>query len=156
MVSASVITPFFGAYEVEATARASDALGLVVNASYLSLANDDWKTRTGTVGAGVNYYLRGSALRRWYVEVIGELMFSSWRHQPSGGVAPLVLGYSGIALVGYKFVWDRGPVLDVGAGIVALRFPSARLELAGGGVSSGAFTRVYPAVKVNVGWALGR
>jgi hypothetical protein len=81
------------------------------------------------------------------------LMVSSWRHAPSGGVAPIVLGSTGIAIVGYKFVWDRGPVIDVGAGLVALHFPSAHVDLAGGAVSSEPFTRLYPAVKLNVGWA---
>jgi len=131
----------------------SNALGLVFNTSYLSLANGDWKTRAGTVGAGVNYYFLGSALRRWYVEAIGELVVSSWRHEPSGEVAPIGLGYIGIALVGYKFVWDRGPVLDLGAGVVALHFRSAQVDLAGGAVSSAPFTTLYPAVKLNVGWA---
>jgi hypothetical protein len=153
LVTASLITPFFDAYEAEAAVRVSNAFGLVFNTSYLTLVNDDWKTRTGTVGAGVNYYFLGSALRGWYVEAIGELMFSSWRHEPSGEVAPLGLGYTGIAGVGYKVVWDRGPVLDVGAGVVVFHLPRAQVELARGAVSSEAFTRIYPGVKVNVGWA---
>ena len=153
-VTASLIAPFFSAYEAEATVRVSNSFGLLFNTSYLTLANDDWKTRTGTVGAGIDYYFLGSALRRWYVEAIGELMVSSWRHEPSGEVAPLVLGYTGLALVGYKFVWDRGPVLDVAAGVVALHFPSAQVDLVGGAVSSQPFIRVYPAVELNVGWAL--
>lgn len=153
IVTASLVTPFFGAYEAEATVRVSNAFAVVVNTSYLTLANDGWKTRTGTVGAGVNYYLRGNALRRWYLEAIGELMFSSWRHEASGKVAPLGLGYTGIAVGGYKFVWDRGPVLDVGAGVVVFHLPSAQVEVVGATASSAAFTRVYPAVKVNVGWA---
>ena len=92
MLTASLVTPFFDAYEAEAAVRVSNAFGVVFNTSYLSLANDGWKTKTGTVGAGVNYYLLGSALRRWYLEAIGELVFSSWRHEPSGKVAPIVLG----------------------------------------------------------------
>ena len=152
IVTASLISPFFGAYEAEAAVPVSNALGLVFNTSYLSLANGDWKARAGTVGAGVDYFL-GSALRRWYVEAIGELMVSSWRHEPSGEVAPIVLGYTGIAVIGYKFVWDRGPVLDLGAGVVALHFPSARVDPVGGAVSSQPFTRLYPAAKINVGWA---
>jgi hypothetical protein len=80
-------------------------------------------------------------------------MFSSWRHGPSGEVAPIVLGYTGIATMGYELVCNRGPVLDLAAGVVALHFPSARVPLAGGSLSSEAFTKVYPAVKVNVGWA---
>ena len=152
-VTASLLTPFFGAYELEAKVRASNAFGVVLNASYLSLENDDWKTRTGTVGAGVNYFFQADALRRWYVEAIGELMFSSFRHEPSGHVAPVVLGYSGIAGVGYLFVCDRGPVFDLGAGVVALHFPSAHVASGAGSVTSQAFTKLYPGVKVNVGWS---
>jgi hypothetical protein len=152
-LTTSLITPFFGAYEAEATVRASDAFGILFNTSYLSLSNDDWKTKTGTVGAGVNYHFLGGALRAWYVEAVGELVFSSWRHEPSREVAPIVLGYSGIALVGYRFVCDRGLVLDAGAGVVVLRFPSARVVLGDGALSSEAFTRLYPAIKLNVGWA---
>lgn len=152
-VTASLVTPFFGAYEAEAKIRASESFALLVNSSYLTLEHDDWETKTGTVGAGLNYYFARSALRGWYVDAVAELMFSSWRHEPSSEVAPLVLGYTGIAGVGYQFVCDAGPVLDLAAGVVALHFPSAHIEQADGTLSSGAFTNVYPAVKVNVGWA---
>jgi hypothetical protein len=151
-VTTSLVTPFFGAYELEATILASNTFGLLFNTSYLSLSNGDWKTSTGTLGAGVNYYFLGSALRGWYVEAVGELMVSSWRHQPSREVAPIVLGYTGIAVLGYQLAWDCGFVLDVGAGLVALHFPSAQVELAGSAVASGALTRLYPAIKLNVGW----
>ena len=153
-LTTSLVTPFFSAYEVEAALRASHALGVVVNASYVSLAsNDSWKAKIGTVGAGVNYYFLGTALRRWYVQGITELMFASWRHEPSGEVAPLVLGCTGVFVAGYQFVWDAGPVLDVGAGLVVFHSPSAHVDFSGGSASSGAFDRLYPAVKVNVGWA---
>jgi hypothetical protein len=152
-VTTSLVTPFFGAYYLETKVRASNAFGVLLNTSYLSLENGDWKSKAGTVGAGVDYYFQGDALRRWYVEAIGELWFSSWRHEPSGEVAPIVLGYAGLALVGYQFVFDLGPVLDLGAGVVAFHSPSAHVELAGASVSSEAFTRLYPAVKLNVGWA---
>jgi hypothetical protein len=151
-VTTSLTAPFFGAYEVEATLRASSTVGVLVNGSYLTLTNGDWRMKGGTVGAGINYYPWGSALRRWYVEAVGELMLASWRHEPSRAVAPVHLGYSGIALVGYQFVWDRGPVLDVGAGAVVLHLPGAQVDVADGAASSAAFTRVYPAVKINVGW----
>ena len=81
------------------------------------------------------------------------MWLSSWRHEPSGEVAPLGLGYAGIALVGYQFVFDRGPVVDLGAGVVAFHLPSAHVDAGGGSVSSEALTSVYPAAKVNVGWA---
>jgi len=152
-VTASLITPIFGAYYLEAKVRASNAFDLLINVSYLSLENDDWKTKTGTVGAGASYHFQGDTLRRWYVEANSELMFSSWRHEPSGEVSSIVLGYSGTALVGYRFVWEIGPVLDLGAGVVAIHFPIASVATGGGPVSLEAFTRTYPAVKVNVGWA---
>lgn len=152
-VTASLVTPFFGAYEAEAKIRMSDSFALLVNTSYLALEHDDWETKTGTVGAGLNYFFARRALRGWYVDAVAELMFSSWRHEPSSEVAPIVLGYTGIAGVGYQFVCDAGPVLDLAAGVVALHFPSAHIEQADGTLSSGAFTNVYPAVKVNVGWA---
>lgn len=152
-VTASLLTPFFSAYEMEAKIRASNSVGLVVNTSYLTYENHDWKTKTGTVGAGVNYFFQHDALRRWYVEAIGELMFSSWRHEPSKQVAPVALGYTGLAFVGYMFVWSRGPVLDLGAGVVAFHLPSAHITSSAGSLSSEAFTKLYPSVKINVGWA---
>jgi hypothetical protein len=59
-----------------------------------------------------------------------------------------------IALIGYRYVFPFGLLLDAGAGGVAIHFPSARVALADGGfAASQAFTNVYPAVKLNVGWA---
>ena len=95
----------------------------------------------------------GDALRGWYVEGIGELWCSSWRHEASGELAPVVVGYAGIVLAGYEFVFDAGPVIDLGAGVVAFHAPSARIELDGDALTSRALTRVYPAPKVDVGWA---
>ena len=112
-LTTNLVTPFFGAYLLEGTARLSGSWGLLASASYLSLEN-----------------------------------------QPSGQVAPLVIGSTAIALVGYRYIWPRGPVLDVGVGVVAIHFPGARVELANGGsASSAAFTNVYPALKLNLGWA---
>jgi hypothetical protein len=152
-VTTSLVTPFFNALYVEANVRASNKIGVLINASYLTLENNDWKTKTGTVGAGVTYHLQGDALRRWYVEADGELWFSSWRHEPSGEVSSVVLGLGAIAVVGYRVVWELGPVLDLGVGVVGVHLPSARVATSAGPISSDAFTRVYPAVKVNVGWA---
>lgn len=152
-VSASALTPFFGAYELEARARASGAFAILVNTSYLRLEHGDWTTNTATVGAGLTYFFERKALRGWYAEAIGELMFSSWRYDPSHRTASLVLGYSGIAAVGYQIVWDAGPVLDLAGGVVALHFPGARVSNDGASRSFDAFTNVYPAAKVNVGWA---
>ena len=152
-LATSLVTPFFSAYYLEGKVAASRSVAVVLNTSYLTLENDDWKDRAGTIGAGVDYFFQGDALRRWYVEAIGEVWFSSWRHEPSGGVAPLGLGYAGIALVGYQFVFDRGPVVDLGAGVVAFHLPSARVEVDGDYFSSEALTKLYPAAKINVGWA---
>jgi hypothetical protein len=44
-------------------------------------------------------------------------------------------------------------VLDLAAGIVALRFSGARVDTPSGSATLNAFTEVYPALKVNVGWA---
>jgi hypothetical protein len=152
-ITTSLVTPFFDAYYLALEARAANHLALVFNASYLLLENQEWKARTATVGAGADYYFGDDALRGWYVEAIGELWLSSWRHEPSAERAPLVLGYAGIALAGYQFVFDAGPVLDLGAGVVAFHAPSARVGLDGGAVASDALTRVYPAAKLEVGWA---
>jgi len=152
-LATSLVTPFFSAYYLEGKVVASSSVAVVLNTSYLTLENDDWKDRAATIGAGVDYFFQGHAPRRWYVEAIGEVWFSSWRHEPSGGVAPLALGYAGIALVGYQFVFDRGPVVDLGAGVVAFHQPSARVEVDGASFSSEALTKLYPAAKVNVGWA---
>ena len=152
-LTTSLVTPFFSAYYLEGKLRATGKLALVLNASFLTLERDDWQTRTGTVGVGVDYFFQGHALRGWYVEGIGELWFSSWRHEPSNQRAPLVLGYAGVAVVGYQIVFDFGPVLDLGAGAVAFHTPPAHVELASGSVSSGALTQFYPAVKLDVGWA---
>jgi hypothetical protein len=152
-LTTSLVTPFFGAYEVAANLRLTDHWGLLVNASTLVLDNDDWHTNTRTVGAGVTYSWSGTSLRGWYSNVVGEAMFSSWSHEPSGQKAPLVFGYTAIAITGYRFIWDLGPVVDVGLGAVALRFPSASISVDGETLRSKALTKVYPAVKVSVGWA---
>ncbi|MEP7053488.1 MAG: hypothetical protein ABJB12_24200 [Pseudomonadota bacterium] len=74
--------------------------------------------------------------------------------RPSRQVAPLAIGYTAMGVVGYRYIFCSGLVLDGGAGVVAIHFPRARVELAGGAsASSQAFTNLYPAVKVNVGWA---
>lgn len=156
-LSTSLVTPFFGSYVLEGTVRVSESFGVLMNASYLSMENPEdgrWTTRTGTVGFGLDYYFPHEALRRVYLEAIGEVLFSSWRYRSSDDVAPIVRGYSGIALAGYRFICKRGAMLDLGAGVVALHFPSAQLQLDGGdSLSSAAFTNVYPAVKLHVGWA---
>jgi hypothetical protein len=152
-IATSLITPFFGAYYLEGKVRASRSWALVLNTSYLTMDNGAWKVRAGTVGAGVEYFFQGDALRRWYVEAIGELWLTSSRHAPSGETAPFGVGTAGIALVGYQLVFDRGPVIDLGVGVVAFHVPGARVELAGGPASSEALTAVYPAAKIIVGWA---
>ena len=87
-LTTSLVTPFFNAYYLDGKFRASSHFALVINASYLRLDNQDWKTKTGTVGAGACYFFGGDALRRWYVEGIGEAWLSSWRYERSGGSAP--------------------------------------------------------------------
>lgn len=153
-LTTSLVTPFFGAYELAANLRLTNHWGLLVNASTLVLDNSDWHTNTRTVGAGVTYCWSGTSLRGWYSNLVGEAMFSSWTHEPSGQNAPLVFGYTAIAITGYRFIWDLGPVVDVGLGAVALRFPSASVSDDGETFRSKALTKVYPAVKVSVGWAL--
>ncbi|HEY0714993.1 MAG TPA: hypothetical protein VGF45_20095 [Polyangia bacterium] len=155
-ICTSLITPFFGAYYLEGKFRASDSFAAIVNTSFLTLENDDWKNRAGTVGAGLEYFFQGDAFRRWYVEAIGEVWLSSWRHEPSGEVAPVGLGYAGIALVGYQFVFKGGAVIDLGAGVVGFHLPSVSVDDRRDGlgmISSKALTKIYPAAKVNVGWA---
>jgi hypothetical protein len=151
-LTTSLVTPFFGAYYLEGNVRASNALAALFNVSYLSLDNEDWTTNTGTVGAGVSYYCNGEALRGWYAEAGSELLLSSWRHQPSGKVAPIVPGFSVAAVLGYRFIWS-GPVLDLGAGAVVLHFPRAQVETATGTTPSDTLTKVYPVLKLNAGWA---
>jgi hypothetical protein len=153
-IATSLVTPFFGAYYLEGKVRTSSTIALVFNASYLVLDNDDdWRTKSGTAGAGVEYFFQGDALRGFYLEAIAELWLSWQRHEPSGEVAPVELGYAGLAHAGYHFVWDAGPALDLGAGVVAFHLPSARVEVDGAPVTSEALTKIYPAAKVNVGWA---
>jgi hypothetical protein len=152
-VTTSLITPFFDAYYLEGKIRASKNFAVAINASALSIEKGDWTTRAGTVGAGVDYFFQGDALRRWYVEAIGELWLASPRHGPSGSIAPFGMGYAGIALIGYQFVFDLGLVVDLGMGAVAFHLPAAAAETAGGSVSAQATTSVYPAAKLNVGWA---
>jgi hypothetical protein len=152
-VTTNVLSPFFGAWYLAANVRASKSVGVLFNASYFSVENDHWKTHTGTLGAGLSYYFQGEALRRWYVEGFSELMLSRWRHEPSGNTAAPVAGFTVGSVVGHRWVWELGPVLDLAAGAVMLHFPSARVETDAGTLSSKAFTRLYPAVKVDVGWA---
>lgn len=153
VLATSLITPFFGAYYLEGKVRVSDSFAVVANTSYLTLASDGWKNRAGTVGVGAEYFFRGNALRGWYAELIGEVWFSSWRHDQSGTVAPVSLGTAGIALVGYQFVFGPGLAVDLGAGVVGVHLPAAHADGAGARLSSPPFTRVYPAAKINVGWA---
>lgn len=152
-LTTSAITPIFGAYLLEGKIRAASSVAVLVGASYLSMEQDDWKVRAGTLNAGVTYYFGGDALRGWYVEGTGEAWLASWRHGPSKEVAPAVVGYAGTAVAGYQLVCDLGPVLDLGVGAVAFHVPAARAVVAGAPASSGALTRVYPAAKVNLGWA---
>ena len=152
-VTTSLVTPFFGAYYLEANVRTGSAWGVMLNTSRFSLDNGAFRTATNTVGAGLTYHWQGTALQRWYVEAYSEALFSRWRHEPSGETASIVLGVSGSALVGYRFLFDVGAVLDLGAGIVALYFPRAHVTTAAGPVSSAAMTKYYPAIKLNVGWA---
>lgn len=153
LVATSLVTPMFGAYYIEGNLRLSDRFSALVNGSRLTLDREDWSTQTNSVGAGLDYYFQGEALRKWYVEAQGELLISSWKHDPSGASASVAFGATGTALVCYRFVSDFGPVLDLGAGVVALRFPGARADTPNGPVTLNAFTHVYPALKVSVGWA---
>ena len=152
-VATNLAAPFFGAYYLEANIRASRALGVLINTCLFPLDNGAFKTRTATVGAGLSYHWQGTALHRWYVEALSEALFSRWRHEPSGETAPIVLGVSGSALVGYRFLFDVGAVLDLGAGATVLHFPRAHVTTTAGPASSAAMTKYYPTLKLNVGWA---
>ena len=151
--SVNLLSPFFGAYYADASLRASNRLGVLLNTSYFSIDNGDWRTHSGTLGAGLSYYFQGDALRAWYAEASSEFMLSRWRHFPSGNSAALVPGFTVGAVVGYRFVWQLGPVVDLAAGAVVMHFPSASVETESGPASLAAFTRLYPAIKLNVGWA---
>jgi hypothetical protein len=60
--------------------------------------------------------LNTSALRRWYAEAVAEVWFCSWRHESPAAVAPIVLGYAGVALVAINScsMPDPAAKLDVG------------------------------------------
>jgi hypothetical protein len=152
-VTTNVLSPFFGAYYLAANLRASSKLGVMLNSSYFSIDHGDWHTRTGTLGAGLSYYFEGEALSRFYLEAFSELMLSRWRYQPSGNTAPVEAGFSLGSVVGHRWLWQAGPVLDLAAGALVMHFPSAQADTSAGRISSEALTRVYPAVKVDVGWA---
>jgi hypothetical protein len=152
-IQTDLITPFFGAYLLEANVRVSSHFSVLINTSYLGLKDHDWRARAGTLGAGLTYYFQGQAPRRWYVEAVGEVSLASFRYEPSGEVAPAVFGYNGVAVAGYRFIWDAGPVLDLAAGVVVLHFPSAHVSTPSGELASEAITNVYPAAKASVGWA---
>lgn len=152
-LATSLVTPFFGAYYLEGKLRVSSSFAAILNTSYLTLENDDWKNRAGTVGFGGAYFCQGNAFRGWYVEAIGEVWLSSWRHEPSGAEASLGLGYAGMALAGHQWVFDPGFVLDLGAGALIIHLPGVHAASGSGRVSSEPLTKVYPAAKLNVGWA---
>jgi hypothetical protein len=153
VITTNLLSPWFGAYTLDASFRVANHWAVFVNSSYFSLENADWKARSGSLGAGLQYYFQGSALRRWYVEGFSELLLSSWRFEPSGNTADLVPGVSWGSVFGYRWVWQPGLVFDLAAGALWMHFPSAHVETDAGGVSSAAFTRLYPAVKLNLGWA---
>ena len=149
----NMLTPLFGAYYLDASLRLSSRFVLLFNTSYLTLSSGDWKTKTGTVGGGVLYHWQGTAMRRWYLEASSELLLSSWRYEPSGDTASIQPGFSLASVIGYRFIWDIGFVLDLAAGVVVLHFPSVDIDAASGPAASHALTRFFPAAKLNVGWA---
>lgn len=153
-MSTNLIAPFFGVYPFEANVRLSGRCVLVVNGSRFSLDSGDWRARATAVGAGFSYHLGGTALREWYLEGIAELVFASWH--PSRGTrdsSRTVLGSSLSALAGYRLIWDRGLVLDLGLGLARVHIPSGTARIDGQVVASAGVTRYYPAPKINVGWA---
>lgn len=157
-VQTDLITPIFGCYYLEADVRASDRFSVLINSSYLPVENHDWKAKAGTLGVGTSYYFQGESLRRWYVEGVGEANLAWWRHEPSGKVASMSVGYTGVAVVGYRFIWNSGAVLDAAVGVVGLHLPSVQVKDTDGTgssytVSSDPVNKVYPAAKLNVGWA---
>src|SRR5688572_24244112 len=153
-VTSNVIAPFVGVYPLEANLRVCTRFVLVLNASHFSTSSAGWRARVAAAGAGLSYHPQGSAPRRWYVEAIAEALLASWHHEASPArTSPLVMGSSISALVGYRFVWDAGPVLDLGLGIARVLIPSGRAYVEGEPGSSGTMTRFYPAPKINVGWA---
>jgi hypothetical protein len=150
----NLLSPFFGAYTLDASVRASNHWAVFVNSSYFSLENGDWKTHSGSIGAGVQYYFQGEAMRRWYAEGFTELLLSRWRHEPSGSTASSVVpGVSLGSVLGYRWLWEPGLVLDLAGGAVLMHFPSAHADTDAGAIASEAFWRLYPAVKLNLGWA---
>ena len=111
-LTTSLVTPFFGAYLLEGTLRVSTPLGLLANCSYLSIDNpndDAWHAYAGTVGAGLDYYVPLGLPRHVYLEAVGEAVFASWHHQPSGRVAPIVVGYTAIGIAGYRYIGEADP-----------------------------------------------
>jgi len=153
-VTTNVVAPFFDVFPIEANLRLTNHFVLVLNGSHFSLSTGDWSSRINAAGLGVSYHFQASAPRRWYVEAIAELLLASWRNgEDPSDPAPLVMGSSLSALGGYRFIWETGPVLDLGLGIARVHVPSATAETESGPASSGQVTRYYPAPKVNLGWA---
>lgn len=149
----NLLSPFFRAYYLDANVRPSKSVAVLLNTSYFLLEKGDFATRTGTLGAGLSYYFQHDAPRRWYVEASSELMLSHWRHEPSGSAAALTPGFTLGSVAGYRYIWELGPVVDFAVGAVMLHFPSAGVETNAGRISSRAFTSLYPAIKINAGWA---
>jgi hypothetical protein len=51
------------------------------------------------------------------------------------------------------FVWEPGPVLDLGLGLAMIHVPSGTAEAEAEPTASGAVTGFHPAPKINIGWA---
>jgi len=153
-LTTNVIAPFFGVYYVEANVVLSKRFSLLANTSYFPLHSGAWRARAVAAGMGLNYNFQDTAPRGWHVEAIAEAIFASWNHEANPDeTSPIVVGSSFSALGGYRFVWDAGPVLDLGLGLALVHIPSGTAEVAGEPAASGSVTRLYPGPKLNVGWA---
>lgn len=153
-LTTNVIAPFFGVYYVEANVVLSNRFSLLANTSYFPLHSKAWRARAAALGVGLNYNFQGTAPRGWHVEAIAEAIFASWNHETSPDeTSPIVVGSSFSALGGYRFVWDAGPVLDLGLGLALIHIPSGTAEVDGEPASSGSVRRFYPGPKLNIGWA---
>lgn len=154
-LTANIIAPLFGVYYAEGNIRFSRRIGMVVNVNHFSLESAEWTATATALGAGLSYYWQGEALRQWYIESVIEILLAEWRYDgSSNGTSSLLLGTSGSIIAGYRFICDFGLVVDLGVGLTVIHIPSSTAEANGERISPHPLTRLYPAAKVNAGWAL--
>ncbi len=155
VLSVETFCPLAGAYCGQGNIRLMKRLSLIMNASHFTLESGAWSSSAYSLGTGLRYYWRETALRGWYAGPIAEVVFSTSEYEsPSTGSKATsdVTGACFSALVGYQFIWNNGFSLDLATGATTVLIPEATVQVDGTTVS-GSFARLYPVASLQIGYA---